>query len=136
MTAPDVRMAQIGARIRDLRKDRGLRQADLAQILGLSRSSVANIEAGRQGQISLTHLQQIADALGGNVTELATTSPAPWLELARRNNQARMAYEEMAAESWRSFDVVAAVRYRGVAEGLDMAQSHQVQVVRESGGVA
>ena len=38
----------IGTRMRHLREMRGWTQADLAQKLGLTRTSVVNIEAGRQ----------------------------------------------------------------------------------------
>lgn len=39
---------EIGARIRSARKQRGWSQVDLADAVGLTRSSIANIEAGRQ----------------------------------------------------------------------------------------
>lgn len=37
-----------GASIRAARRERGLRQEDLAKLLGVARASVANIEVGRQ----------------------------------------------------------------------------------------
>jgi transcriptional regulator with XRE-family HTH domain len=40
--------AGIGQRIRDLRVERGLTQTRLAELLSLSRTSVTNIENGRQ----------------------------------------------------------------------------------------
>ncbi|HEY9372570.1 helix-turn-helix transcriptional regulator [Streptomyces sp.] len=48
---------------RALRKANGLSQADLAHAVGLSRASISNVEAGRQG-LSVALLGRIADALG------------------------------------------------------------------------
>lgn len=39
---------ELGRRLRDARLDADLSQAKLAKLLGLTRSSIANIEAGRQ----------------------------------------------------------------------------------------
>ena len=52
-----------GKRIRDLRKDAGMTQAELAKRLGIARPSVANIETGRQeiGSAGLVILAQIFD---------------------------------------------------------------------------
>lgn len=40
--------AEIGTRIRSARKQEGWSQVDLGEVVGLTRSSIANIEAGRQ----------------------------------------------------------------------------------------
>lgn len=42
----------LGARVRFLRRSAGLRQSDLAEKVGLTRASIANIEAGRQALTS------------------------------------------------------------------------------------
>jgi transcriptional regulator with XRE-family HTH domain len=52
-----------GKRIRTVREARGLSQATLAQRIGFTRSSVANLEAGRQ-RITLHLFVLIARALG------------------------------------------------------------------------
>ena len=52
----------LGKRIRDLRKSLGLTQVQLAQQVGISRASLANIEAGRQ-QVLVHHLLGLASAL-------------------------------------------------------------------------
>ncbi|MCG8594179.1 MAG: helix-turn-helix domain-containing protein [Kiloniellales bacterium] len=52
----------LGLRIRDLRKALGRTQDQLAKQVGISRASLANIEAGRQ-QVLVHHLFGIADAL-------------------------------------------------------------------------
>ena len=52
----------LGKRIRDLRKSLRQTQEQLAQQVGISRASLANIEAGRQ-QVLVHHLFGIAAAL-------------------------------------------------------------------------
>jgi transcriptional regulator with XRE-family HTH domain len=65
MTTPQ----NIGTRIRAARRDRNLTQDELAEIVGVSRSAVAQWETGRTGQIT-GNLTRIADALGVNVEYL------------------------------------------------------------------
>lgn len=58
--------AGLGKSIRAIRKMAGLTQDDLAQRIGLSRTSITNIELGRQA-ISETTINAIAQALGYEV---------------------------------------------------------------------
>ena len=60
---------RFGDRLRSERKLAGLTQEDLAERLGLSRTTVVNIERGRQ-RIALHQLIQIADAIGCEVIHL------------------------------------------------------------------
>jgi len=60
---------QLGKRIREARKDAGLTQAELASLISLSRTSVTNIELGRQ-HILLHTLYDMASALGREVRDL------------------------------------------------------------------
>ncbi len=60
---------QVGQKMRKLRMERRLSQKDLAQAIGLSRTSVVNIERGRQ-KILLHTLYDIADVFEVPVTEL------------------------------------------------------------------
>ena len=53
--------AHIGARIRDVRRERGWTQDQLASIVGVSRSAVAQWETGRAGQVT------------GNLTRIAAS---------------------------------------------------------------
>lgn len=65
----------VGARIRELREAAQLTQRQLADSVGLTRSSIANIEAGRQGDIGITMLAKLADALDTTVAGLVGTAP-------------------------------------------------------------
>ncbi|MFI0510481.1 helix-turn-helix domain-containing protein [Streptomyces sp. WSLK1-5] len=72
----------VGDRVRGARIAARLTQAELAGRLGLVRSSIANIEAGRQ-RVPLHTFVAIADALRVDVGELipdgTETSPTPEL---------------------------------------------------------
>jgi len=65
----DVLQRRVGARVRELRTARGLTQLALAEHSGISRPSVANVEAGRQN-VSLRQLCALALALEVGVEEL------------------------------------------------------------------
>lgn len=76
----------IGARIRETRKSRGIRQEELAERLGLTRTSISNYERGVQtltveGLYALCGVLNIQPhALLPNAEErqAATTSPEFW----------------------------------------------------------
>lgn len=61
--------AQLGAAIRDARNVKRITQGELADKIGLSRTSITNIEAGRQ-QILFHTLRDIADVLNINLFTL------------------------------------------------------------------
>lgn len=61
--------AAVGFRITRIRKARGLRQDDLAAAVGLTRSSIANTESGRQ-RIPLHTLLAVAQCLGVGLVDL------------------------------------------------------------------
>ncbi len=65
---------RVGARARDRRNDLGLTQRELAAAVGLTRSSIANIEAGRQ-EFSVANIVAIADALRTTVGALLGEEP-------------------------------------------------------------
>lgn len=69
MTDIDEALQRLGERMRELRAERGLTQLRLAERSGISRPSIANVEAGRQN-ISLRQLCALAAALGIGVEEL------------------------------------------------------------------
>jgi len=59
----------IGKRIKEVRKQRSLTQADLAELTGMSNSYISYIETAKK-QASLESLVQISNALGVTVDEL------------------------------------------------------------------
>ena len=67
---------QVGERIRSRRKHLGWTQATLAQHLGLSRASLANIEVGRQN-VLLHRLYRIAGTLNVEVADLLPSLSDP-----------------------------------------------------------
>ena len=57
---------ELGLQIRDTRRAAGMNQQQLADAIGFARTSIVNIEAGRQG-ITVHLLMDISDALGIDV---------------------------------------------------------------------
>jgi transcriptional regulator with XRE-family HTH domain len=70
---------EVGRLIRDTRKSKKMTQGRLAAAVGLSRTSVTNIERGRQ-KIFLHTLSEMADALGVRVHDLVPEQDKPTLE--------------------------------------------------------
>jgi transcriptional regulator with XRE-family HTH domain len=60
---------QLGSKIRETREAEGLTQAQLAESVGLSRTSVTNIESGRQ-RLLIDQFESICTALGKRSIDL------------------------------------------------------------------
>jgi transcriptional regulator with XRE-family HTH domain len=69
MSHPDNLYQQIGKQIQELRRKKGLTQSKLADSLALNRTSITNIERGRQ-KILVHTLWDLADALGVSPNDL------------------------------------------------------------------
>ncbi len=69
----------LGEKIRRARAVRDMRQAELAKRVGLSRTSITNVELGRQG-MAVHQLFEFADALGVEPFDLL---PAEWPTLQK-----------------------------------------------------
>lgn len=67
-----------GDRVRELREERSVTQEELARRVQLSRSSITNIEKGRQ-RVLLHQLVNIATALDAKPSELMPSSGEPAL---------------------------------------------------------
>lgn len=65
---------QFGALVRSAREGRGLTQADVAEKLGMSRTSVTNMEQGNQ-PVSLATLYHLADILDVEPVDLLPAQP-------------------------------------------------------------
>jgi transcriptional regulator with XRE-family HTH domain len=69
-------LARVGSRIRAARGAAGMTQAELAAKIGVARSSVANMEQGRQG-LTLMRLGQLAVALRMSLDDLIVPAEFP-----------------------------------------------------------
>ena len=65
----DLVYTELGRNIRDARKASDFKQTQLAEIIGVSRTSLTNVECGRQG-LSVFQLLSLADALGIEASKL------------------------------------------------------------------
>ena len=61
--------AELGARIRELRNQKGLSQEKFALDIGMDRTYFASVEAGRRN-IAIINIKKIADGLGVTLSEL------------------------------------------------------------------
>ena len=62
-------MPRLKTRIHELRKDKGLQQADLANLVGVRRETIGNLENGRYNP-SLKLAMDIARVFGKSVEEV------------------------------------------------------------------
>jgi transcriptional regulator with XRE-family HTH domain len=62
MRAPNEHRERTGALVRALRRSRRITQAELAARVGLTRTSICNIEAGRQS-LDIERFNEIVEAL-------------------------------------------------------------------------
>ncbi len=70
-------LPSIGTEVAKRRKERGLRQADLARAAGVSRATIDALENGRRGELGFGKLTQILAAVGlaFSLTGAATRRP-------------------------------------------------------------
>lgn len=64
---------QVGFRIRDIREEKGLSQEKLAELAGLHRAYIGQIERGEKN-IGLKNLEKIAKGLGIDIRNLVDIS--------------------------------------------------------------
>jgi len=62
-------LMRFGARVRELRRAKGLSQEDFADACGLDRTYISGIERGKRN-VSLINLHTIARSLGTNLSRL------------------------------------------------------------------
>ncbi len=70
-------MTPISIRLEELRRARGLSQAELARVSGVPQSTISRIEAGKTNSIELGNLERLANALGVNAAVLIEHTPEP-----------------------------------------------------------
>ena len=69
MTENEIDYTALGQRVKKIRKERGIRQTELADALGISYQYMSMIETGKR-QLSLALLVALANALGATTDEL------------------------------------------------------------------
>lgn len=80
---------QVGKRLRELREERGLTQAQLAGLLGKSVETISNFERGKV-VTSLLTLNQLAGHFGVAVGEFLSDVPIPSLQAHRSDAAAKV----------------------------------------------
>lgn len=93
-----VLIQEVGARLRQMRKVRGVSLREQARLIGMSPSTLSELERGIAG-ISLQRLQTVANELGISVSELLASESGPVdeprrpLELFSPDQQSQAAIE-------------------------------------------
>jgi len=90
--ATDRFYVRLGERLRNRRRGKGVTQEDLANLLQLNRTTIVNIEKGRQ-RLAVHQLVRIADHLGCGVGDLL---PPPDEELLLSDKQRRRVSDDSA----------------------------------------
>lgn len=67
--------AAVGKVLKERRREAAMQQGELAEAVSLSRSSIANAEAGRQA-LPVHHLIEIAKALGTTAADVLSVAEA------------------------------------------------------------
>ncbi len=109
----------------------GWSQQQLAKALGTAQSVLSHLESGATDP-RLSVLERWAAALGTSLEALvaAASETTGWsLELARQRHASERAYQKLADDCWRGHDYLAAIRWRGVVEGLQIARDHHLDVL-------
>lgn len=101
-----------GLRVRDLRRERGMTQSDLADAIGVSRSAVAQWESGRAGQAT-PHLRRVADVLGVSVDHLLGPDAASTAATMTADERALLALYRTASVADRQLLLLVARRLAG-----------------------
>lgn len=74
-------LIEIGQKIKRARKERKLSQAALAALLGMSRTTIGQIESGTVGEIGVRKLIRILETLGLEVRVRSAAQPPTLDEL-------------------------------------------------------
>lgn len=83
---PNELKKQIGHRLRQLRKEKGLTMADVAAAAGIAKSTYAGMEAGNRAP-SIYSLKKLADVFRVTADYLLGGNPGEDLDLARLVNR-------------------------------------------------
>lgn len=81
-------MIDLGSRIRVARKERKLTQAQLAEMVAISRKTLGQIETGTVVDIGIRKVERVLEVLGLELTVRPLGAP-PTLEELQRENELR-----------------------------------------------
>lgn len=95
-------MTDFGSRIKRWREERGLSQAQFAELIGISRNYVSQLERGVSTNLSLNVARRISDELGMDLVPPTPSVPESLRLFAEQ--------DELEPEDVR---VLAAIEYRG-----------------------
>lgn len=131
MTAPavDEHMHRVGQRILGARQAIGMTQLRLAELVGLGRTSIANIEAGRQS-ISAVQLGQFARSLRVGIDALVTFEDLPPEPVLPHDVEVEQFFK-VACRTCGRGDPIAVVRTRAQANA---ARDRHIAAMRERDG--
>ncbi|EBW2758761.1 XRE family transcriptional regulator, partial [Salmonella enterica subsp. enterica serovar Typhimurium] len=65
----------IGNRVRQLRRAKNMKIAELAEAIGVDAANISRLETGKQKQFTEQTLSRLADCLGVDIAELFTSDP-------------------------------------------------------------
>lgn len=84
-------MRELGETLRQARKQRGLSQAELGQMVGMSRATLSGIENGTIAEIGIRKVMALGTALGLQLTLSPITPKRPTLHTLVDEAQQRKA---------------------------------------------
>lgn len=69
--------SEVIRRLRDLRRAKGMSAQDVANVTGISRSTIANMEIGRKVSLDVDEAAAICSALGVDLRVVLSDEPMP-----------------------------------------------------------
>ncbi|RQW78109.1 MAG: transcriptional regulator [Geobacter sp.] len=81
-------MFDLGIRIRQARKEKGLTQAQLADMAGITRKTLSQVETGAVSDIGIRKVERTLEVLGLELTVRPAGAP-PTLEELQKENMSR-----------------------------------------------
>lgn len=88
---------RFGARLRELRRSRGMTQARLAELAEVTVGYISRLEAGSGGAVGLDLLARLATALGGTVADLVPSEEVPDTDATLRTEIRRLTTDLLAS---------------------------------------
>lgn len=128
-TSESAALKQFGAQVRTRRLAVDMTQVELSEAVGLTRTSIANIEAGRQN-LGYNAMLAVANGLGVTVVELLTTEVVAGVparfdatvlfgRLDMQREEAGLSWKQVAAQTQVSASTFTRMGVHGLTLSLD-----------------